>query len=116
MSSHCRNKRQKIIALASEGRRQTEVHLFLCEGMHKFYTLGVEVEAVGHVAIQAVAENGGIQSLGRCGVNAQLMGATRLWIEENAGDVAGLFRCHDFKASHSLLTVVEIHLLLRHIV
>ena len=75
----------------------------------------MKVQTVCHMTIESITDNRSIQSLRGCRVYAQLMGASRLRIEENAGDVARLLHCHDFKSSHSLLAVVEIHLLMGHI-
>ena len=57
---------------------------FASSGMDKFQAVGMEVEAVGEVAVELVAEDGAAQTVGVGTVHAQLVGAPCLRIEGDA--------------------------------
>lgn len=54
--------------------------------MDEFQAFGVEVEPCSGFAIERVAEDGRVQSLGMGGVYAELVRPSRLGIESDAGD------------------------------
>ena len=54
--------------------------------MDEFQAFGVEVEPCSGFAIEGIAEDGRVQSLGMGGVHAELVRPSRLGIESDAGD------------------------------
>ena len=81
--------------------------------MHESDGLGMKVEAVRHLTIEAVAKDGGIQPFRRSGMNAQLMRAACLGIEHDARDLlTRMFLCPQYLVQrHSLLPAFMINLL-----
>ena len=60
--------------------RGAECHLFACHGMAESDALGVQTEAFGGLAIQAVAHDGRVQTFGMGAVYAQLVSPASHWV------------------------------------
>lgn len=67
---------------------------------------GVKVEAVGWGAVEVVALDRASEAFGMGGMDAQLMGATRLWIEVQEGGAVGC--ADDVVVGDGLLAVLVV--------
>ena len=63
-----------------EGGGGGDVERKMGDGVDEFNIFGVEEKAGGGIAIEIVADDGGIETLWMCAVYPQLMSATRLGI------------------------------------
>ena len=79
--------------------------------MHETDILGMEEKAGGRCAVEVIAYDGAMQSVGMGGMYAQLVGAAGKWIE---GDAGCIFRRLQYLiASDGLLALFVINHLMR---
>ena len=69
------------MAIFSKRGGTLEGHPLARDGMDEFQTVGMQVEAVGGLAVELVAADGASQAVGMGTVHAQLVGASGLRIE-----------------------------------
>ena len=94
------------------------MQLLTCERVGELQELGMEVEAVGEVTVEAVAEDRGAKTFGSRRMDAKLVGATRLRAEAYACDfhAVALLMPEDFELRYSFLAMLEVHPLPRQVV
>ena len=101
-----------------EGGWRGEMQLLTCERVGELQELGMEVEAVGEVTVEAVAEDRGAKTFGSRRMDAKLVGATRLRAEAYAGDfhAVALLIPQNFELRNRLFAMLEVHPLPRQVV
>lgn len=91
------------------------MHLFLCMGMEEGDLRGVEEQPLCRSAIEAVAEDGGIQSVGMRGMHTQLVRTTGERVEIHQKDTI-LPLLTDGITRDSRFAVLPVHHLTRPVV
>ena len=74
-----------FLSFHSEWSRLLKVHTLSCNGMCQRQLLSVQVETIGSLSVELIAQDRAAKSVEVSAVHTQLVGTARVGIEGNAG-------------------------------